>query len=506
MRSHQSTHPTLIDFKNLAQARQGNNFEEKLYQLVREALSRKDFKDNNLKLQVSFNQNHIDILVYLLSKTTFSFSTVKISFNRKLEIIDVIRPVETTEFTYHQLTANTHATRCPDENVRFVIATPVYDPRYANVPPAIDATYEAAIEKYGKDKVVTLLNKDANQENYQNYLSCPLDAFFSIGHSDGTQLFLFDGPSLFATFFQNTKLNLSNTAIVFNSCLAFSALPNGLCEAITKFNPIAYSSGISELLIYGSTETYACFWQKVLRSESPLTKKTLQDCALAWDPSVPESQSPVYLNIGADTYEATKISATIRTNLNNYTVNVETPHITIPFEKYEAITDIILHINQTIEMACPPNKNISFIPGLHGIEYDVYYNGVDPNQSACLIVNTLEGMTVNGSLFEDYYGIYPNDACQNAANEPPENIAPAVNYKTLQSSSASRTATSFLQTSLAYVSNLIDIVKEELKRDDLGYWTSKSMQTFFTTAALTVAAKTVPLLLKTQVETLKLGR
>lgn len=247
-------------------------------------------KYNKAKIQPIETNTNKYILIYLLDKYDLSFKTVKVVLDQNDNIQSVVNNYKLKQQDLNeQPKLSFNQQMCPDNAVRFVAASDLYND-YGNIKKAIDSE----ILEANKDgiKAYKLVGKDATVENYENWLSCPnLKGFSHIGHGNTSGIILLNDGVLDAnTIKKDIHLNL-HTLVTFDSCDVFNdPLKNVM---INDAKAQKFSGGISSLMIYGSTEAYACTWKKVLEGLS--FSDSLKSCEVDNDPSVKDSRSGLYV-------------------------------------------------------------------------------------------------------------------------------------------------------------------------------------------------------------------
>lgn len=293
-----------------------NYDKSQLVKLTAEALSHESINMGpqsnyrSVKVQLLLTRKADPYLVaHLMSRYVSSYKMMRINLTKDGAIIYPIQQnyqLTAEDFAAQRGYAKNNQPTCPTEyqtgKPLFVIGTPGYiSGDYAGDSSTYHAvnTVSQAVLNNKQYQLVQLLDGNATIANYQNVLSCPnLKYFFHIGGEDdyGKSFFLTDGDFDASFFKNNPQLDLSGKVISFDTCRAFDQVQDGFCQSITLMPkpPLVYTAGSSQLLMWGSTETYACFWEKILEDNSPLTKETLENCAMQYDPSVPGSRAGIY--------------------------------------------------------------------------------------------------------------------------------------------------------------------------------------------------------------------
>lgn len=361
------------------------------------------------------------LLAHLMSRYYFSYQIIRINLTANNAIqYPVIK-------NYHLQTADFFAQsnnivgvtpQCPAQyqtgKPLFVIGTPYYT-EFKSVSLSVDALSQAVL-KTNQYQLVKLIGNDATIQNYQNILACPtLKYFFHIGHSDeDARAFVLSDGDFDATYFsQNPQLNLRDKVISLDSCELFDQVDQGFCPILSKIKnpPLAYTSGSSELLIYGSPETYACFWKKVLAG-APMTQSTLAQCAIAYDPSVRNSQSGTYL-LGADDPGTPVI---IKTNQRTITIQ-PADYTVLKLHNGEMVTQYIMQKSGKPMNCTPdPTNRVTLLnnPTLTAGEFEL--NAEDSNSCEFSEMSRIER---DGNLTRDIYGFHPAQSCFKLPDVPP---------------------------------------------------------------------------------------
>lgn len=374
-------------------------------------------------IAVKFIQTTMEryLLVHLMSRYYFSYHIIRINLNPNNSIqYPIIKNYHLQPADFLAQTNNIVgvASQCPVQyqtgKPLFVIGTPYYADM-VSVMRSVDALSQA-VSNTKQYQLVKLLDSNATIQNYQNILACPtLQYFFHIGHSDiddNGQAFVLNDGDFYATYFShNPQLNLKNTAITLDSCELFDQVNPGFCPILSKLRnaPLAYSSGSSELLIYGSPETYTCFWEAILQGQS-ITQSTLTQCALSHDPSMRNSQSGTYF-IAADT------PIYVQTNQRLITLQPGDGYTILKLNNGEMVTQYaIKNNNQMIACTPDPTNRIALLnnPNLTAGEFVLD----DPDHSACQFFE-VSRMQRDDNLSRDIYGFFPTQSCYILPNNPP---------------------------------------------------------------------------------------
>ncbi|OGT35678.1 MAG: hypothetical protein A3F11_07165 [Gammaproteobacteria bacterium RIFCSPHIGHO2_12_FULL_37_14] len=369
------------------------------------------------------------ILVHLMSRYFLSYEIIRINLSNDGSVIyPVIKDYHLNNVDYAAQSISLGDTKptCPSQyntgKPLFVIGTPNYGA--ANEDDNSNSSTYQAVNRISRDvlkthqyQLVQLLDGNATIKNYENILACPnLKYFQHIGGEDvdGESFFLYDGDFDASYFAKNPELNFSGKVISFDTCRAFDQVNNGFCPLITsmKHPPAVYTAGSSELLIFGSPETYACFWHKVLLDEAPVTKETLMSCARKNDPAVLDSHSGIYFigELPRDMNDQTLNRIIIKTNKR--TVGVPPlDYDVFKLQQGEFVKSYSIQSSDEGIVSCAPdpsnkiqlidNKNLK--SGEFVAEYDSTNNTCQYSE--------ISRMTRAAGITRDIYGFYPEDSC-----------------------------------------------------------------------------------------------
>jgi hypothetical protein len=231
------------------------------------------------RVSVMFNGSNIDYLVIqLLSKHSYSVVSKQIKINQKYEIVSVDHSYQVQERDHEEHYGSEKLT-CPDEDVQFVVGTPV--PDYPTAKAATDNVFKQA--QANGLKAVQLYGPKASVQNYKNYLSCPkLKGFFNVGHGYNEGILLNDGTLTHVTFTNELKDKFQEAAvIVFNSC---EVVNEPLKSAIAKDSDVQkFIGGITTLLIGPSEKASICFWEATFKGAE--MSKSVKECNAKFDSS-----------------------------------------------------------------------------------------------------------------------------------------------------------------------------------------------------------------------------
>lgn len=389
--------------------------------ITKQALAREHVNiSNNSRykfIAVKFIQTESEryLLVHLMSRYYFSYRIIRINLNLDNSIkYPIIKNyhLQPADFSAQSNNIASVASACPAQyqtgKPLFVIGTPYYTD-FVSATRSVDALSQA-VSNTQQYQLVKLLDNNATIQNYQNILTCPnLKYFFHIGHStidgDGQAFVLHDGDFDATYFSQNPQLNLNNKTITLDSCELFDQVNKGFCPILSKMSnaPLVYSSGSSELLVYGSPETYACFWEAILQGQS-LTQSTLAQCALLHDPSMRNSQSGVYLLAG-DT------PLYVQTNQRLITIQPSDGYTILKLHNGEMITQYAIKNNEQMIACTPdPTNRITLLNNAELTAGEFILNDSDSN--TCQF-SEISRMQRTGGLSRDIYGFYPAQSCFN---------------------------------------------------------------------------------------------
>ena len=350
------------------------------------------------------NPAHPYLLISLHSRAFFTNKIIRVNLDKNFNVIDTPLNPSNNQYALAQ---------CPNPNIKFLIAVPfsatdTNDVKSADY--AVNQVYPAAVAKYGKDSVIKLISSQDTVQNFKNHLSCPnLEGVFSIASHDeiGQSFLLYDGSFNYQFFYEQPGLNYTKAIISFDTCYPYADTLPGLCHAITEFSPKVYTGGVTPLTLYGSPETYACFWTKILSNNEQPTKSLLDTCAQENDPFAKNSQSPLYI-IGPkyEEYETSFNFFTVHTNLSNYKVTQNEQYGRLSLALNESVTKVTL-TDQGSTFDCKGAEALFNKPGLKASEFMLSYDG-----------NTCEIMEFKASDIPEYfpegyavYGMSPDNQC-----------------------------------------------------------------------------------------------
>lgn len=353
-----------------------------------------------VKVNHSLKKEDPFIIVYLLDKKIFAYQSIKISLNQQNQPTHVEMNYQSKALTPP---SNSTPHQCPDNSVNFITASPLYS-EMSVVKNAVDEEYEQA-KKSGYTPY-KLIDEAASVENYQNWLACPnLKGFAHVGHGSETAIMLNDGDLDANMIKQNVKLN-KKVIVAFNSCLVFN---DPLKPAMTD-HALAqrFSGGINSLLIQGSTQTYSCMWKAMLATGTAMSQ-ALEDCKKSFDPSIPNTNSPIYIiNSAYDynffdpdkNYPVYAITSKGRTFVQSKLYE----SLDINLDADEALTDIYIVNDENKHVQC---KGFPTTSGRHGALFSVGFKleGKEhptTNKNECSMYNALEE---NGLPYVDEYGL-----------------------------------------------------------------------------------------------------
>src|SRR3990167_1079033 len=375
----------------------------------------------SVSVELLRNNNSRYLLVHLMSRYFLSYEIMRINLNADGSIMYPVIPnykIQHADFLAQSSELKNSIPVCPVEyqtgKPLFVIASPAYTDT-SSINRSVNRLRKA-IFSTGQYQLVQLLDDNATVQNYQNILACSNLAYFAhFGGSDdyGQSFALVDGDFDATYFSQNPQLNFSDKAISLDSCNLFDQVDQGFCPILKTISKglTAYTSGSSQLLIWGSAETYACFWKKVLRGET-MTQSTLQQCAVAYDPSVPHSQSGIYFVGSRD--NAAKVL--IQTNQRSISI---APHdyIVLKLSNGEKVVQYAMSIAGQNTICTPdPTNRITLLNNTALLSGEFILNFLDDGTCQFTEVSRLER---NGNITRDIYGFSPQEQCFHLPNKPP---------------------------------------------------------------------------------------
>lgn len=347
--------------------------------LIRNKINlKKDGPYFKASIQVSSQSHDPYLIVYLFEKSTFNLKTIKISLNKFNSPINVDLNYQLKKDDISHSSLN-YSAQCPDIKATFVAASPLYS-EFPIVQKAIDEEYDLA-QKQGY-VAYKITDKQAIVENYLNWLSCPnLKGFAHVGHGTAGWIMLDDDTLNADSIKQNVQLN-KKTIVSFNSCEVFNDPLKSVM--IDHANAQRFTGGISPLYIWGSTQTYACAWKKMLEAGESLST-ALEDCKIQFDGSVPNNKSPLYIINNTQSYEANKSPlSTIYIKTNNgesikISKNMESAEVRLADNDFLAE---IYVIKDDKPLFC---HGFSKEPGLKSVTYWVAISSHDKAQDECLV-------------------------------------------------------------------------------------------------------------------------
>ncbi|MGD8837065.1 MAG: hypothetical protein PVJ19_19135, partial [Desulfobacteraceae bacterium] len=224
----------------------------------------------NVKVQYSDDGSADHLVVYLLSKTTYSADTYRVNLNEDFSVDSIISNYKEQQSHYDQDTKLTYAT-CPDDSVDMVFST-----AETSIPTAlagINTAVEIA-ESQGYN-VEELIGSEENTTAIKNWLACDnLILYGRIGHGDSSGIVLDDGYLNYSYFQGLSSTALNDKAMYFNSCEVHN---NPLEPAIVDAGVQKFVGGDVELLIGTSEEVFKCWMQKVIVDGGAMTS-SLASC------------------------------------------------------------------------------------------------------------------------------------------------------------------------------------------------------------------------------------
>ncbi|VVC75468.1 hypothetical protein AQUSIP_07580 [Aquicella siphonis] len=246
-------------------------------------------KPDSYKIIVYKNENHY--LLYTLSGKTWDAEKIRVDLDASGKMISLIPHYQGG---LKELTSKTNSNPvdadkpgvCPDSNIQF-LAISAY-PGVAAVNESIEIVSEAAKKKY---KTMTIVDENADGQTYKNWLSCPnLKGVYSVGHGAPDEMIVGKGDVLSYGFFNQPEMmnNFKNTTVVINACEVYNypigtniMYGNAMLASDFLRNPgpntYEYMGGHTDLLMYSSEKSSACFMAKAIEG-AKMDYDTLKQC------------------------------------------------------------------------------------------------------------------------------------------------------------------------------------------------------------------------------------
>jgi hypothetical protein len=215
-------------------------------------------------------------MIYLLSKSTYSFDTARVNLAADYTVLSIISNYQEQQSGYGQDSPETYDA-CPDESVEMVFST-----CETSIPTAMAGVNKAVeIAESQGYKVERLLGSQENTTAIKNWLACDnLIMFGRIGHGSETGIMLDDGM-LNYTYFQNlSSTALNDKVLYFNSCEVHN---DPLEPAIFDAGVQKFIGGDVLLEMGTSEEVFKCFMDDVIVDNAAMTT-TLSSCESAHYP------------------------------------------------------------------------------------------------------------------------------------------------------------------------------------------------------------------------------
>ncbi len=360
-------------------------------------------------------------LIHVFSKQFFKFHTIRINLTQdgsKIIAINKQYEIVTNDILNQDKILNIKTGVCPQEYLSnkalFVLVSASANDNATNIAKSLDII----VQDLKKDKnytLVKLYNKKVTVQDYKNILACPnLSKMITISSEDdmGKTFFLDDG--LFnAEYFNQVNFNQDNSVFVLNVCNSFRNVKNGFCRNITSMprHPTIYTAGSSELLIYGSPETYACMWHQYLTKQIMPNVDILQECARQNDPSFEGYNNGIYF-VGDFINGNAKVI--VRTNYGRIIVIPTGDYKIINLAKSESIINYSMNIQgKTISCSANKDNTVELIKnrGLRTGEFYLDYDSRTEIPSYCEYSEVSRMERRPGHETRDIYGLYPEQKC-----------------------------------------------------------------------------------------------
>ncbi|MCP4748267.1 MAG: hypothetical protein GY874_19340 [Desulfobacteraceae bacterium] len=245
-----------------------------IHQIIRSTF---DVADDNspyykVKAKVIYGKNGfpVHLVVYLLSKDTYAFETVRINLGKDYRVKAVLRNYDEQPEDQTPDSVKTNYASCPDDTVDMVFAT--CETGIATAVSCVEnLAYMAEAMGY---KVVELYGEDENIEAYEDWLSCDgLKLFGRVGHGSTTGIMLDDGTLSYTYFEELSSTALEDKVLFFNSCQVHNS---PLEPAIVGAGVQKYIGGITNLYIGPSERVFQCWFEDVVNGAA--ITSTIEDC------------------------------------------------------------------------------------------------------------------------------------------------------------------------------------------------------------------------------------
>jgi len=215
------------------------------------------------------------LVVYLLSKTSYSVETIRVDLDNNYGVSKVTTNYDTSleDLQYTIQADDSYAGgTCPDTTVDMVFgSTEASDIRTAG-----QAVDNAA--KIGRDagyNVVTLKDSEENIQNVKDWLACEnLIVFGRVGHGYENGIVLDDGELKNDHFESLSSTALNNNLVYFNSCLVHN---DPLEPAIVNAGAQKYIGGDVNLSIGPSEDVFICVMDRVINDGDAIST-SLTEC------------------------------------------------------------------------------------------------------------------------------------------------------------------------------------------------------------------------------------
>lgn len=375
-----------------------------------------------IRIQVLRNNNlSWYALVHIFSKTFFKFHTFRINLTRdgsKITAVNKNYEILANDILNQNKLLRVTTGICPQEYLNkknlFVLVSPAANDSATNIAKSLDLISED-LKKDKNYTLVKLYNKNVTVQDYKNILACSnLSKMITISSEDdlGKTFYLDDG--LFdAEYFNQVNFNQDNSVFVLNVCNSFRNVQDGFCRNITRMPkpPTIYTAGSTQLLIYGSPETYACMWHQYLIKQAMPSIETLQECARQNDPSFEGYNNGVYF-VG-DVVD-NKAKVIVRTNYGRIIVIPTGDYKIVTLAKGESVINYSINIDgNTISCVANKENKIELIKnkGLRTGEFYLNYDSREKIPSYCEYEEVSRLKRWPGDETRDIYGLYPTQRC-----------------------------------------------------------------------------------------------
>lgn len=225
---------------------------------------------SEINIELSSEGSLTKAMLFMLAANTWTLERVRIMLDDSGYILETVYNPEPDRAA---IEATDSVGGCPDASVDMVFAT-----MHDNISTAEDAVYDACASATAAGySCHTIVGSGATVSAYQNWLSCDLLAFGSVGHGSPQGIWLEDGFLRYSWFDTLASDDLEETVIYLNSCQVHN---NPLLQSIMDAGTRTYAGGINNLYIGPSEAVFECFWSGTLLSGGDM-EPTLLACEAA---------------------------------------------------------------------------------------------------------------------------------------------------------------------------------------------------------------------------------